>query len=608
MMMVAVTYALLVGQSALTLPAQAQAPTPISGIHPPGGNTYYVSSSTGDDIATGLEPRSAWKSLEKLNATTFEPGDRILLESGDTWNGTTLHPLGSGTLGRPIILGSYGSTTAKPIINAEDASLTMDTFNLIKGTAAGLAPYTEVFYTSVYLYNQQYWVIKGLDVSNHSAGFINLLGDSKPRTGILIMNDNAGTLHGIDVRDNDVHDVLGSKSDKTYWGGAGIMYTVMLKSPTATTGSNYDDIQISGNDVTNTNRQGITTNSRQNLREDIDYLGDLPTAVEQKLSPWYPSTDVMISDNYVGNVAGDGILPQVTQHAVVEHNTVNGFNERSRGASAGIWAWNADNTVFQFNEASGGHTTQDGEAYDVDYGQTGTIYQYNYSHDNDGGFMLFCSPGQGSDPSSPANGIKATNAVVRYNVSQDDSDHIFQFSGYSTGSLIYNNTAYQAPGINARPVDFWAWNKTYPTSASFYNNIFDLQSAGIWNYTDQGLTMQGLVFDSNTIFGVHSAGEPADEHKQTTDPLLAAPGTGSVSGTGAAGTDGAPSLDGYRPAPASPAIGSGKVIETPTGRTFDDKTTNGGRDYAGDLVLQGFAPDRGAFEAGLLRRWPIGLS
>ncbi|HET6293895.1 MAG TPA: right-handed parallel beta-helix repeat-containing protein [Kribbella sp.] len=568
--------------------------TPAQGITSPGNMTYYVSSSGGSDTNDGRSPTTAWKSFAKLNASTFKPGDKILLKGGDTWTGTTLQPRGSGAPGAPITLGKYGDATLRPILNAADDETSLNTLDLVKGVDSHVIDYTQSFNTSVYLYNQQYWTIRDLDVSNHAEGFTDPNGDTKLRSGILVMNDNAGTLRSISVQNNEVHDVLGSRSQKTYWGGAGIIYTVMLKRADVSTPSNFDGVLVEGNYVRNTNRQGIVTNSRQNLRADIDNTGNLEDPVAKRWSPWYPSKNVVIRNNYVKNVAGDGILPQVTERALVERNTVDGFNQRSGGASAGIWAWNADHTVFQFNEAFGGKTTQDGQGYDLDYGQTGTIYQYNYSHDNDGGFMLVCSPGQGSKASGPGSGVTSQDGVVRYNISQNDKARTFMFSGYSDGTLIYNNTLYQGPGINAQPINFWAWSKTYPTSVSFYNNIFYLQSAGTWNYQDQGLWMQNMKFDSNTIFGVHTTGETTlDANLVTTDPKLVAPGTGTTN-TPAGGDYVAPSLDGYKLAPGSPAITSGKVIETGTGLTIDGKTPNGGRDYWGTPVPPGAVPNRGA--------------
>ena len=41
----------------------------------------------------------AWASLSKVDATTFQPGDRILFRDGDSWTGQ-LWPKGSGSVER----------------------------------------------------------------------------------------------------------------------------------------------------------------------------------------------------------------------------------------------------------------------------------------------------------------------------------------------------------------------------------------------------------------------------------------------------------------------------------------------------------------------------
>ena len=68
------------------------------------GTTYYVNSATGSDSAAGTSPSTPWKTLTKVSATTFAPGDSILLNRGQSWTGQ-LHPLGSGTAGSPITIG-----------------------------------------------------------------------------------------------------------------------------------------------------------------------------------------------------------------------------------------------------------------------------------------------------------------------------------------------------------------------------------------------------------------------------------------------------------------------------------------------------------------------
>src|SRR5262249_20494014 len=53
----------------------------------PTGRTFYV-SPMGDDGASGTLPRQAWKTLARVNAATFSPGDRIYFEGPATFKGT----------------------------------------------------------------------------------------------------------------------------------------------------------------------------------------------------------------------------------------------------------------------------------------------------------------------------------------------------------------------------------------------------------------------------------------------------------------------------------------------------------------------------------------
>ena len=78
-----------------------------------------------------------------------------------------------------------------------------------------------------------------------------------------------------------------------------------------------------------------------------------------------------------------------TIKTVVERNTLFDHTKRSTLANAGIWCWNTQDVLFQYNESYGGPTyNQDGCSYDCDYNSAGTIFQYNYSHDTPMGFML----------------------------------------------------------------------------------------------------------------------------------------------------------------------------------------------------------------------------
>jgi hypothetical protein len=93
--------------------------------------TYYI-STTGNDASNGLTPSTAWKTMAKVNVTSFKPGDSILFKRGDIWNlfnennTTGLVADNSGKKGSRIVYGAYG-TGAKPIITAKHSVPAWDT-------------------------------------------------------------------------------------------------------------------------------------------------------------------------------------------------------------------------------------------------------------------------------------------------------------------------------------------------------------------------------------------------------------------------------------------------------------------------------------------------
>jgi hypothetical protein len=60
---------------------------------------------------------------------------------------------------------------------------------------------------------------------------------------------------------------------------------------------------------------------------------------------WFPSLHVVIRDNFVEDIGGDGIVPWATDGAVVAHNIARHCNRRANAYNAGIWPWSADNAA-----------------------------------------------------------------------------------------------------------------------------------------------------------------------------------------------------------------------------------------------------------------------
>ena len=476
--------------------------------------TYYVDNANGNDNNNGTSTSTAWKTLSKVNSKTFAPGDRILLKKGGSWTGQ-LYPKGSGTSGSPIVIDSYG-TGNRPIINGS-------------GIAGG----------AVYLYNQKFWEIKNLEVTNK--GSVN----GAWRQGILIKGENAGTLNYLRINGCYVHNVNGYTDNNNGWdqwntsGGIIFMITGSVSQTT------FNDIIIDGNTVSYNDSKGIVTNS----------LG------------WGGFTNLTVSNNTVDHNAGDGIMIADATSPLIQYNVaIHNHNGCPDNSCVGIWFIRSANAVCQYNEAYETQTLSDGMGFDIDWDTSNGAMQYNYSHDNVGGFMLVCCDG--------TEGRTNTNGVVRYNISQNDGNYmVITLSGPVNGTRIYNNTIYVGAGRTPQVIGGGDWGGL-PQNTVISNNIFYLAGKATWDFS----SMNNTTFNNNLYYGYHDASEPSttyDPYKLTSDPRLVNPGS---AGTGRTSTDG------YKLGTGSPAINSGILIGS-----------NGGKDYWGNPVSSTAAPNRGAY-------------
>jgi hypothetical protein len=489
-----------------------------------GAATYYVDSAGGNDTNTGLSPDNAWATLNKVNATTFQPGDRILLHAGSTFNGR-LHPRGSGREGSPIVVDMYGSG-GKPRVDA-----------------AGRFP------EALLIQNQDYWEVNNLELTNTGP-------KREPfRYGARIRAWDYGVMRHIQLKALFVHDVNGSLVKKDQGEGHGIVW----ENGGDKVKSRFDGILIENCRLERTDRNGI--------------CGYTPYKSPDRGNR---SLNVMIRNNVLEDIGGDGIKVWGCKGAIVERNVLRGARMRCDDYAAGIWPWDSDDTVIQYNEVSGVKGTKDGQAFDSDAHTMNTLFQYNYTHDNDGGFMLVCC-------------YENSGTVIRYNISQNDRARLFHMAGSNNDVQIYNNVFYIAPDTN---VDLFLWtgDRTgWTRDVQVRNNIFYVagrasNSAGLRKKrVDDGtfITEPGfgqasnVVFEGNVLFG-DATGVPEEWTKLTADPRLTKPGSGGT---------GLDSVDGYKLLPGSPLIGAGIPV-----------SNNGGRDFWGNPVPQGDKPAIGAHQ------------
>ena len=145
-------------------------------------------------------------------------------------------------------------------------------------------------------------------------------------------------------------------------------------------------------------------------------------------------------------------------------------------------------------------------SYDVDHSSSGTVFEYNVSHDNEGGFFLLCPYDK---PTS--------NFTIRYNLSVNDRTRIIEIcDGQLVGGKIYKNTIQIGDGISPVIV-------TENTNASldvlFADNIVRKEGAGAatWQLNNAAFIVSDNIFQGS--IDAFSAGT-----NTTTSPAgLAAP-------------------------------------------------------------------------------------
>ncbi|MEV0797579.1 right-handed parallel beta-helix repeat-containing protein [Kribbella sp. NPDC050281] len=522
----------------------------VDGSAPPrrGGTTYYVDSAGGDDTAKGKSPSTAWKTLAKVNATAFGPGDRILLKAGSSWSaegdqvakeaydytqwtagqptdvaGTDptalLAPKGSGSAARPIILSSYGDGAA-PELNGRG-----------------------VVNDVVQLNNQEHWDISNVEISNVTDGFDPskfqpgknqglLPGEENPLTGDLrgihVQAENSGTLAGYSIHNVFVHDVSGvmwsigstglDRSKRT----GGILFEGLKGD--AQTVSQFEDITVKDNYVANTAFANVIfkqfSGMGENRYKDVEpgwgdrAVGKAANDGTVTADPdWRPHQDIEVSGNYLTNrdtqYGWDSLYLTSVQRATVEGNVIDG------AGVSGIEMYYTDNVVVQNNEVAELETrvnAADSNGIDPDRGSTNILVQGNYIHDSGEGVLL-CGFGFGS-------------AVVRYNIIQDVDRNYVNPHGDSGVNVVYNNLMYntQRP-VKNNTVGFFESSGTASSILTAKNAHYVLNNVFVNTRADVTAAQfraayPGVRFSNNAYYGPQVSAPDADPNAITADPRL----------------------------------------------------------------------------------------
>ncbi len=80
-------------------------------------SSFYVGCKNASDGNAGTSGSSPWRTLDKANKASLNPGDRLLLQRGCTWDGNRLRASWTGTAAQNISIRAFGdSALARPVI------------------------------------------------------------------------------------------------------------------------------------------------------------------------------------------------------------------------------------------------------------------------------------------------------------------------------------------------------------------------------------------------------------------------------------------------------------------------------------------------------------
>lgn len=563
-------------------------------IHEPTGDvTYYVDAENGDDSNDGTSPETAWKTLAKASSIRqLKEGGSILLKAGSVWNGEQLTVRNAqGTEANPVVIGSYGDG-AKPVINGNGANWDADTKEEL---------------AAVHIYNSENIVIENLEITNWDSS---VSGDytqsSKLLSGLVVENKDAGALSNVVIRNNKIHDVNGRMAGGAEKAAGGLIVVVTGggSNHTGTVESWYDGLTIDGNEVYNVCHEAIYMESVWASRTLVGGTSSDTGYQNAGNSSWVGSNDITIENNYVHDVAGDGIVPINTTDALVQYNLIDNSADSSWDYSANpnhaaLWTWDTDNVTFRYNEAfntskdsKGTAVGNDSMAFDFDYGVQNCTYEYNYSHDNLGGFLMLC-PGPGA----------TVNNIARYNLSVNDGLYegapmIRMGTGKygSIGVQIYNNTMYwEGTGYSASLTPDSYWEGPVIEDVSVFNNIFYGPAVSGSVSTQSGISYyNNLVYSSDGSAQEVYQAAANDENAVYEDPMFVDV-TDYTTGSWADGETTLGTADGFKIQEGSPAIDAGaEHPEAPASSTSDiadelvpNTTEKPETDYYGNALTDG---------------------
>ena len=504
------------------------------------GVVYYVDADASGEGFQGTTPEQPLKTLEQVNSLKLNPGDVVLFKTNCSWSGQ-LRLQYSGTKEFPIVYGMYGEEGRKPHI---------------AGDGKVGAPISGEDVSFVEIYNLE--VSNKGDMSRYHRG-ISILAVHESVEGITIKDcyvHDVDSYYKSDMMQDNTDGIPGAYKDP-HWNGG-----IIVRARSSENLDNDDiilkDILIESNEVDRCSLLGIAAGG----------------VIDRKTSK--KCEGMVIRGNRVSHCWGDGIILFNSKGGLVEHNVAANNGRSDEGTKAvyvGIWIIWSDDCVIQYNESYGQGLSGDAQGFDIDGECNRTLLQYNYSHDNAGGFLLCMQHYNGK-------------ATIRYNVSINDSGAFLTFGMVGArrddamrNGLeldVYNNTYFTTkPDTQSVAYDLINYELREDIYARFRNNIFCVKNGTEAKFSPID-ALKLMQFENNCYYGFSESTLPnGDVNRKIGDPMFTSEGTGG---------EGFGTLDGYKLRAGSPCLGSGMTIYN-----------NGGFDFWGNPIATAQTMNIGAY-------------
>ncbi|MFO1501243.1 MAG: right-handed parallel beta-helix repeat-containing protein [Verrucomicrobiota bacterium] len=302
------------------------------------GSDFYVAEQ-GDDASSGESPRLAWRSIERVNRHRFQPGDRLLFESGQTFHGNLYLSATNAAPDGTLVVTTAGDAPAR----------------ILAGDGTGVRVHNLAGITNKNL------LIEGSGRTNNTG--YGIWCENRLATGERLQHLR---VEQVEVSGFGIFGILitGTK--------AGFEHVVVTQST-----------------------------MRDNLRGGMEIAGQLPYDSPSYAHQDVQVTHCRAYSNtgdptYLKNHSGSGIVLYQVDGGLIDHCVAwnNGALCRSSGGGVGLWACASRGVTIQHCESFANRTSgADGGGFDLDGGSVECVLQFNYSHDNDGpGLMIYSYP------------------------------------------------------------------------------------------------------------------------------------------------------------------------------------------------------------------------